>query len=314
MNRELLTRPFEPHQIKQRPGQHGKTLSYVDVTAVIARLNEACEAWSFEIVSHEIQDGEAVVVGKLTADGIVKMAFGGAGLTFDKEGTVLSLADDLKSAASDALKKAASLLGVGLELYGGQPAHEPERPKTLPSVPLGERVTTRQLAAIHGASRRRGLTRENLVALVQRSAGKADVAELSKTEASMMPVGRTPGTLAAWGWGTSGGWALVCAWSRWPAGRTKLDRPGQRAAMPSATGGRARCGAPKTAARAAPAARAALAAIRRPPIAQATEVTTARGALAALTARPISAAAASGSAASAATTAATAGATQSRAT
>ena len=65
MNRDLLTRPFEPHQVKQRPGQHGKVLSYVDVAAVIGRLNEACDAWSFEIVSHEVQDGEAIVLGKL---------------------------------------------------------------------------------------------------------------------------------------------------------------------------------------------------------------------------------------------------------
>ena len=135
MNRELLTRPFEPHQLKQRPGQHGRVLSYVDVAAVITRLNEGCEAWSFEIVSHEVQDGEAIVLGKLTAEGIVKMAFGGSTLTIDREGTVMSLADDFKAAASDALKKAASLLGVGLELYGGQPAHEPERPKTLTTVP-----------------------------------------------------------------------------------------------------------------------------------------------------------------------------------
>jgi hypothetical protein len=180
MNKQLLTRPFEPRQLRQRPGQH------VDIAAVIARLNEACEAWSFEIVSHEVQDGEAIVLAKLTTDGLVKMSFGGAALTFDKEGTVLSLADDFKAAASDALKKAASLLGVGLELYGGQPAHEPARPKALPPVPLGDRLTTRQLAAIHGASRRRGLSRENLVQLIQRSAGKGDVAELSKTEASML--------------------------------------------------------------------------------------------------------------------------------
>ena len=59
----------------------------------------------------------------------------------------MSLADNFKAAASDALKKAASLLGVGLELYGDQPAQEPERPKTLPTLPLEERLTSRQLAA-----------------------------------------------------------------------------------------------------------------------------------------------------------------------
>ena len=186
MNKALLTRPFELQQLKQRPGQHGKTLSYVDVAAVIARLNEACDAWSFEVVEHQVLDAEVIVLGRLTADGVIKCAFGGTSITLDKSGEVMSVADDLKAASSDSLKKCASLLGVGLELYGGQPAHEPDRPKTLPSVPLGDRLTTRQLAAIHGASRRRGLSRENLVQLIQRSAGKGDVAELSKTEASML--------------------------------------------------------------------------------------------------------------------------------
>jgi hypothetical protein len=186
MNRELLTRPFEPQQLKQRAGQRGKTLTYVDVAAVIARLNEGCDTWSFEVLEHQILDAEVVVLGRLTADGVIKCAFGGTSITLDKGGEVMSVADDLKAASSDSLKKCASLLGVGLELYGGQPAHEPERPKTLATVPLGDRLTTRQLAAIHGASRRRGLSRENLVALVQRSAGKVEVAELSKTEASML--------------------------------------------------------------------------------------------------------------------------------
>jgi hypothetical protein len=34
-------------------------------------------------------------------------------------GEIISLADDLKAAATDALKKAATLLGVGLHLYNG---------------------------------------------------------------------------------------------------------------------------------------------------------------------------------------------------
>jgi hypothetical protein len=119
MNKSILTRPFPPEQIKQRPGQHGKMLSYIETHAVIARLNEGCDAWSFEIVRHEIHGAEVVVLGKLTADGVVKTAFGGSAITRGQDGEPVSLADDLKSATSDAIKKAASLLGVGLELYGG---------------------------------------------------------------------------------------------------------------------------------------------------------------------------------------------------
>ena len=44
MNREVLTKPFPPELIRQRPGRDGKVLAYVPTTAVIARLNEGqCE-------------------------------------------------------------------------------------------------------------------------------------------------------------------------------------------------------------------------------------------------------------------------------
>jgi len=159
MNKKLLTRPFETGQIKRRKGQHGKTLSYVDIAAVIARLNEAADSWSFDIVEHQIQAGEVIVLGRLTLDCITKMAFGGSSITVDRSGEVVSVADDLKAASSDALKKAASLFGVGLELYGGvAKAHDPARQPTparapedreAPSRrPVGDRVTARQLSAM----------------------------------------------------------------------------------------------------------------------------------------------------------------------
>ena len=52
MKRELLTKPFRQDQLKQRKGNLGKTLIYVDIAAVIERLNEACDSWSFEVVKH----------------------------------------------------------------------------------------------------------------------------------------------------------------------------------------------------------------------------------------------------------------------
>ena len=46
--------------------------------------------------------------------------FGSSKITRAREsGEIISLADDLKAAATDALKKAATLLGVGLHLYRG---------------------------------------------------------------------------------------------------------------------------------------------------------------------------------------------------
>lgn len=95
-------------------------MSYVDVASVVSRLNEACDAWDFHIDRYEVRDEEVLVQGRLVADGVTKCAFGGSSITVDKQGKAVSIPDDLKSAASDALKKGASLLGVGLELYGGQ--------------------------------------------------------------------------------------------------------------------------------------------------------------------------------------------------
>ena len=122
MNRELLERPFTPEQIRQRKGRNG-VLDYVEGHSVITRLNEALEgAWSFEIVHHEIREEEVLVIGRLSADGIVKMAFGGSQVTREREsGALISISDDLKAASTDAMKKCATFLGVGLHLYAEKP-------------------------------------------------------------------------------------------------------------------------------------------------------------------------------------------------
>jgi hypothetical protein len=191
MNRELLTRPFAPEQIRQRAGHHGKTVSYVDVTAVIQRLNEACDAWSFEIVSHQMEGDEVIVLGKLTADGVVKTAFGGASITTDQQGRVVSLADDYKAASSDALKKAASLLGVALEMYGGQgnaASTTSTNPRPVRGSPeaVADRVTTKQLSALHSIFRRRGMSRTDVTALVTQRTGKSGLEQMSRAEASSL--------------------------------------------------------------------------------------------------------------------------------
>ena len=187
MKRDVLTKPFRKDQLKQREGQRGKVLTYVDVAAVIERLNEACESWSFEVMKHEIQDGEAIVLGKLTADGVVKMTFGGSNITVDRVGSIVSLADDLKAAASDALKKAASMLGVGLELYGGSRRDERDEapPAQAPASPA-ERVTTRQLAALGATCKRLGIPNGELLSLVASRTGKGELAHLSRNEASSL--------------------------------------------------------------------------------------------------------------------------------
>ena len=53
MNRELLEKPFAPEQIKQRDGNFGRTLDYVEGHAVIQRLNEAFYAQFSKQVRHD---------------------------------------------------------------------------------------------------------------------------------------------------------------------------------------------------------------------------------------------------------------------
>ncbi len=186
MNRELIGRPFPPEAIKQRKGAHGKTLSYVDVAAVIARLNQGCDGWNFEVVSHTVDADEVIVLGKLTADGQTKMHFGGTSITVDQNGRAVSIADDLKAAASDALKKCASLLGVALELYGGTSASAPAARTEHAAPRADDRLTSRQLAALQAACRRKGWSSTNLTALVDERYGKTNPQLLTRSEASSL--------------------------------------------------------------------------------------------------------------------------------
>ena len=119
MNRKLLELPFNPDQIKQRAGNFGQTLDYIEGHVVIQRLNDAFEGlWSFQVKSHEVLESEVVVLGELKAVGISKMQFGSSSITRAKNsGEIISLADDLKAASTDCLKKCATMFGVGLHIY-----------------------------------------------------------------------------------------------------------------------------------------------------------------------------------------------------
>ncbi len=121
MNRDLLEQPFDPAQIRQRQGPFGNRLDYVEGHAVIQRLNDALDGdWSFEVVEHGVleQHDEILVLGRLSTGTVTKTQFGSSAITRAKEtGEVVSLADDFKAAATDALKKCATQLGVGLYLY-----------------------------------------------------------------------------------------------------------------------------------------------------------------------------------------------------
>ena len=64
-----------------------------------------------------------VVLGKLIAENVVKYQFGSSRVTRSRDtGEIISIADDLKAAATDSLKKCTTLHGVGLHLHNGDKA------------------------------------------------------------------------------------------------------------------------------------------------------------------------------------------------
>jgi hypothetical protein len=207
MNREILEREFSSALIRTRKGPFGQTFSYVEGTEYIRRLNEAFEAeWSFEVLEHHIRDNEVVVLGKLTASNIAKTAFGGSSITTSREGEVIAIADDLKAAATDALKKAASLLGVGLHLHASEQAEAKPHPSNggngngrkhdansasgrvaSPNSASGrvDRLTQKQLSAIWSMARALNISAD---AVRERAVSTFGVLpeQLSRTDASTM--------------------------------------------------------------------------------------------------------------------------------
>ena len=125
---DFLLQRTPKSEIKVRPGRGGLQFSYVEHGYVTERLNLVFGFnWDFEVVDKQMLEDEVIVEAKLTVrtpggQTIVKTQFGGAEIkrhnSGAKSGRPLSIADDYKAAASDALKKCASLLGIGLDLYG----------------------------------------------------------------------------------------------------------------------------------------------------------------------------------------------------
>jgi hypothetical protein len=126
-----------PFTITFRDVRGGVELTYITGEQVTSRLNEVLgvENWSFRVLRHDIdkEADEVWVLGELTAtiDGvtIVKQQFGSQKLKRSRStGTALDLGFDLKGASTDAMKKCASLLGIGLYLSKKPEQQRPAAP------------------------------------------------------------------------------------------------------------------------------------------------------------------------------------------
>ena len=134
---EKLTAPFA--QTFKKPGSN---LDYITGEQVTSRLNEELgwDGWSFRVLEHGYNEGadEFWCLGELTSGSVIRQQFGSQKpnryARGDNAGKIIDLGFDLKGAATDALKKCASLIGVGLYLHEKEPTQA--RKEAPPSSPV----------------------------------------------------------------------------------------------------------------------------------------------------------------------------------
>lgn len=135
---QLLKKTPEKY-LKKRPAKGGGTWDYVSGGYVKKVLNLMFGFdWDFEILEQLIMHGEAIVKGRLTCrtngKTIIKTQFGNKDIMFKKqtdqeriqnaERIPLSIGNDLKSAATDCLKKCAAEIGIAADVYNKEEFRE----------------------------------------------------------------------------------------------------------------------------------------------------------------------------------------------
>jgi len=126
-----------PDGMERTVNKGGTALTYIPVSEVTNRLNKVLgvDKWSFTIIRCERDsiDPDFVVahvrIEYFVTDfqPIARDGFGGQKIKRTKQGQILDLGDEFKGAISDALKKAAQTLGVGLYLARSEDAIEAEQ-------------------------------------------------------------------------------------------------------------------------------------------------------------------------------------------
>lgn len=143
----LLSEQF-PREMERSLNKGGTNLTYIPVSEVITRLNKVLgvDKWSFTIVRCErdaIDPDFVVAHVRLVWDTnglpISRDGIGGQKIKRTKQGSIVDLGDEFKGAISDALKKAAQTLGVGLYLARSDDAMEIEQAM---DAPVDESVQT----------------------------------------------------------------------------------------------------------------------------------------------------------------------------
>lgn len=122
-----LMAPFPREAIKQRQGGRGKMLDYVEGHSVIHRLIAATNnQFDLRVLSVDQKGDLMTALVELTIPGLGSRQHMGVQKVAPNAGE-----DLVKGAITDALKKAATLFGVGLELYG--PDYEADERQASPA-------------------------------------------------------------------------------------------------------------------------------------------------------------------------------------
>lgn len=127
----MLKRTPEQYK-KKRPAKGGGEWEYVTGGYVKKCLNLMFGwDWDFEIMDSKvmIEAKEVVVLGRLTCRSggktIVKMQYGNKDIMFRRNTEIpLSVGNDMKAAATDALKKCASEIGIAADIYNKEDFRE----------------------------------------------------------------------------------------------------------------------------------------------------------------------------------------------
>ena len=123
---DVYARLATPFESTFRDLRGGVELEYITGEQCVSRLNETLgvAGWNFRILEHGInpEADECWVLGEITATfgstAVTRQQFGSQKVKRSRaSGTPLDIGFDLKGAATDALKKCASLLGVALYLW-----------------------------------------------------------------------------------------------------------------------------------------------------------------------------------------------------
>lgn len=127
---QQLAEPFPP-EVERTLSKSGTKLTYIPISEVIARLNRVLgvNGWSSETLDcgRDPLDPDWVIAKvRITAhiDGVTvtREGVGGQQVKRTKQGAIVDLGDEFKGAESDAFKKAAQKLGIGLYLARSEDA------------------------------------------------------------------------------------------------------------------------------------------------------------------------------------------------